>query len=106
YIASIVSPSPLGTTLSTILGSTPGLLSAPGNGTLLVWSFPPVAPGNYGVTYTANVNGLTPEGTVINNQAAMNFLGNPIPQVVQAPVTVKGNFMVQINVYKKSKEIV
>ncbi len=106
YIASIGSPSPPGTTLSTILGPTPGLLSAPGNGTLLVWSFPPVAPGNYGVTYTANVNGLTPDGTVINNQAAMNFLGNPIPQVVQAPVTVKGNFMVQINVYKKSKEIV
>jgi flagellar hook assembly protein FlgD len=77
-----------------------------GTGTLLVWTFPSIPPGTYTLDYLATVKGLTPGGKVIVNEAALTYPQNPVPQVVQAPVTVLGDYTVRINVYNEAGEVV
>ncbi len=98
YVGSAANPAPTVVSLPT-----PG--PTPGTGTLLVWVFPSLAPGNYSLPYTAQVPDFIQGGTVLTNQAALAYPPNPL-QVVQAPVTVQGAYTVRIGVYNSAGELV
>jgi flagellar hook assembly protein FlgD len=99
-------PNPPGPgSLSVVSLPTPG--STPGTGTKLVWTLPgPVPPGNYSLTYTALVPSFSPSGEVILNEAMLTYPQHPVPQTVQAPATVAGNYTIKINIYNEAGEIV
>jgi flagellar hook assembly protein FlgD len=85
----------------------PTIGPTPGTGTLLTWTFPgPVPPGNYTLTYTAEVPAFSPDGEVILNEASLTYPQNPTPQIAQAASTVVGNYTVMIDVYNEAGELV
>jgi uncharacterized repeat protein (TIGR01451 family) len=85
----------------------PTVAPTPGTGSLLVWSFPSMPPGNYSYTYNATVNDFMPGGQAITNYAAWNYPPNvTAPNVTNAALTVQGNFQVRIGVYNEAGELV
>jgi flagellar hook assembly protein FlgD len=95
---------PPGGTLTVIALPTVG--STPGTGTLLVWTFPYILPGQYSLSYNASVNNYLAGGTVLTNQVDITTLEAPTPQSTQAPVTLTGGYTVRINVYNEAGEVV
>jgi uncharacterized repeat protein (TIGR01451 family) len=106
YVSALPIPVPPGPGSFTTIGlPTPG--PTPGTGLLLVWNFPgPVPNGSYSLGYSAQVNDFVPAGTVLLNTAALSYPGLASPKLSQAPATVTGNYIVNINVYNEAGEIV
>ena len=78
-----------------------------GTGTLLVWSFPSLPPGNYTFPYNATVNDFMPGGTAITNCAAWTYPPQvTVPNVSCAALTVQGNYTVRIGVFNEAGELV
>jgi uncharacterized repeat protein (TIGR01451 family) len=99
YTGSTSNPAPTVVALPTA-GPTPG------TGTMLMWVFPTLNPGNYSLPYTTLVNAWDAGGLVMKNQAEVVFQQNPTPQIVQAPVTVQGQYTVSIDVFNSAGEII
>ena len=100
---------PTNETFQTFLSSPPGTtpaVIASAAATQLVWTLPNnLAPGNYQITYSTQVNNFLQGGTVLNNCAQLSFTGGaPVSSCVSIPVV--GQYTVKIGVYNEAGEIV
>jgi hypothetical protein len=93
------------TFLSSPAGTTP-VMTTSATATQLVWTLPNnLAPGNYQITYSAQVNNFLKGGTVLNNCAQLSFTGGaPVSSCVSIPVV--GQYTVKIGVYNEAGELV
>lgn len=83
----------------------PGVTSSQ-NGSLLQWNFPPpLAAGDYLLTYQAKVNDLLPAGEVLLNQAQL-MVASLAPVTASANVVVAGAYTVTVGVYNEAGELV
>ena len=95
-------------TFQGFLSSPPGTGSSKivGAATTLVWTLPAnLAPGNYQITYAAQVNNFIQGGAILNNCAQLSYAGGaPVSSCVSVPVI--GQFTVQVGVYNEAGELV
>lgn len=86
----------------------PNFLPAPlfqASQSLLNWTFPPLAPGTYQLTYQTQVNSLLPPGSTLLNRAVMSTnSAGPVTSV--ASVEVSGSYKVVMGIYNEAGELV
>ena len=87
-------------------GITPAGGSFMPNGNNLSWSWGSLAVGTYSLTYQVKVNSLVPQGTILTNNAQLNYAGLITPKTTSVSVTVIGSYMVKIDVYNEAGELV
>jgi uncharacterized repeat protein (TIGR01451 family) len=73
----------------------------------LQWSLPsPLAPGVYQFSYQTRVNDFVEANSPLLNRAELTYPGQTSSLVSSVPVTVIGNYTVNVNVYNSAGEIV
>ncbi len=83
---------------------TAAVTNVTGGVTVMNWTLPTLAPGNYQLTYAVTINDFTQGGPMVN--CAVGTYPGSTPKSACATLMVAGNYTVKIGVYNEAGELV